>query len=42
MIRFDIPKNLNGFELVEELENAGIAIVENNGRKAPVIDTQGL
>jgi hypothetical protein len=42
MIRFDIPKNLNGFELVEELETAGVTVIEEDGRKAPVIDTQGL
>ena len=42
MIQFNIPDNLNGKELVEELEAAGVSVVpDEKNIKAPIIKGDG-
>ena len=42
MIQFNIPENLNGKELVEELEAAGVDVIpDEKNIKAPVIKGDG-
>lgn len=42
MIKFNKPENLNGQELIEELELAGIIVTPDNSNiKAPLIDGNG-
>lgn len=42
MIQFNMPENLNGKELVEELEAAGVSVVpDEKNIKAPVIKGDG-
>lgn len=42
MIKFNKPENLNGQELIEELELAGITVTPDyNNIKAPLIDGNG-
>lgn len=42
MIQFNIPNNLNGKELVEELEAAGVSVIpDERNIKAPVINGDG-
>ena len=42
MIQFNIPENLNGKELVEELEAVGVSVIpDERNIKAPVINGDG-